>query len=297
VRCALLEQLRRWHIPALVPPHLPGSSGPLKSDCPLECVRACRVCTGCRRDVDRARRQIGINVWIDGKTVRASRAHVPDHQCRCECSLTAATVRRPHRPILWAGRAAAVESPAPRGAGPIGPVPRGADPARFGRCAAATVPRTRRPRAHHARSDPLFTPLERRYNGSGRPVRPRPRPRRAAPHPAVWAACSGRSGRRRRPMGRPREGAKRVLGHFHTGPGRARAAQVGAAASGAPGSSGPAPGRSGPARGGSLAVPRPERASGACLRASRGRSRAERACAKKKRSYGVNTWAWWCEYV
>ena len=186
-----------------------GSSWPPKSDCPLECVRACRVCTGCRRDVDQARRQIGIDVWIDGKTVRASRAHVPDHLCRCEHSLTAATVRRPHRPILWAGRAAAVESPAPRGAGPIGPVPRGADPARFGRCAAATVPRTRRPRAHHARSDPLFTPLERRYNGSGRPARPQQRPGRAAAHAAVLVACSERWRRWRRPAGRSRAGPRR----------------------------------------------------------------------------------------
>ena len=151
-RRALPDQPCRMIIPASSGRRPLGSSWPLKSDYPLECVRACSVCTGCRRDVDRARREIGIDVWIDGKTVRASRAHVPDHQCRCECSLTAATVRRPHRPILWAGRAAAIESPAPRGAGPIGPVPRGADPARFGRCAAATAPRTRRPRAHHARS-------------------------------------------------------------------------------------------------------------------------------------------------
>ena len=132
-RRALPDHPCRMNIPASPGRRPLGSSWPLKSDCPLECVRACRVYTGCRRDVDQGRRQIGIDVWIDGKTVRASRAHVPDHLCRCSHSLTAATVRRPRRPILWAGRAAAIESPAPRGAGPIGPVPRGADPARFGR--------------------------------------------------------------------------------------------------------------------------------------------------------------------
>ena len=192
-----------------------GASELPKSGCPLECVRVCSVCTGCRRDVDRARRQIGINVWIDGKTVRASRAHVPDHLCRCEHSLTAATGRRPRRPILWAGRAAAVESPAPRGAGPIGPVPRGADPARFGRCAAATAPRTRRPRAHHALAlticerpvDAGTTALGGRHgHGRGRGGRRRPRRcgRRARGAPGAgggrWdgraraqSACSGTS--------------------------------------------------------------------------------------------------------
>ena len=74
----------------------------------------------------------------------------------------------------------------------------------------------------------------------------------------------------------------------------ARAAQVRAVVSGALGSFGPAPGRSGPARGWSVAVPRPERASGACLRAARARS-----CAKMRvlTRIGVNTWAWWCEYA
>jgi hypothetical protein len=103
----------------------------------------------------------------------------------------------------------------------------------------------------------------------------------------------GRGGRRRprrcgrRARGAPGAGGGRWDGRARAqsacsgtsirgpGPGRARAAQVGAVASGAPGSSGPATGRSGPARGWSLAVPRPERASGACLRASRDRSRAE----------------------
>ena len=63
--------------------------------------------------------------------------------------------------------------------------------------------------------------------------------------------------------------------------------QVRAVVSGAPGSFGPAPGRSGPARGSSLAVPRVERASGACLRAARGRS-----CAKMRTVRRI-----WCEYV
>ena len=251
--------------------------GPLKSDCPLECVRACCVCTGCRRDVDRARREIGIDVWIDGKTVRASRAHVPDHLCRCSHSLTAATVRRPRRPILWAGRAATVESPAPRGAGPIGPVPRGADPARFGRCAAAIAPRTRRPRAHHATltrcsrlSSAGTTALGGRHGrSSGQGERRRTR-RCWGRARSAGGAGAGRRGGRARPRGA-------VLGHAHVLVCAARAAQVRAAVSGTPGSSAPAPGRSGPARGSSLAVLRPERASGACLCAARGCS-----CAKMR---------------
>ena len=103
-RRALPDHPCRMNIPASSGRRRMGYNGPLKSDCPLECVRACRVCTGCRRDVDQSRRQIGIDVWIDGKTVRASRAHVPDHLCRCSHSLTAATVRRPRRPILSVGR-------------------------------------------------------------------------------------------------------------------------------------------------------------------------------------------------
>ena len=271
-RRALPDHPCRMNIPASPGRRPLGSSWPLKSDCPLECVRACRVHTGCRRDVDQGRRQIGFDVWIDGKTVRASRAHVPDHQCRCECSLTAATVRRPRRPILWAGRAATVESPAPRGAGPIGPVPRGADPARFGRCAAATVPRTRRPRAHHARSDrcsrlsSVGTTAMGGRHGHRSGCCGRRRSRRCE-----WRSRSagGAGGGRRDGRARAR-GA--VLGFAMCWSGRPRAAQVGAVVSGAPGSFGPAPGRSGPARGSSLAVPRPERASDACLRAARGRS-------------------------
>ena len=294
-RRALPDQVRHLNIPAAWVRKDQGGSGPLKSDCPLECVRACRVCTGCGRDVERARRQVCFNPSIDGRMVRASRARFPDLLCRCERSLSTAAYRPPRRPIPWAGRAAAFESPAPRGAGPIGPVPRRAGPARFGRCTAATAPRTRRPRAHHALAlticerpvDAGTTALGGRHgHGRGRGGRRRPRRcgRRARGAPGAgggrWdgraraqSACSGTSIR---------------------ATGRARAAQVGAVASGAPASSGPAPGRSAPARGGSLAVPRPERASGACLRASRGRSRAEWACAKKK---GVNTWVWWCEYV
>ena len=261
--------------------------GPLKSDCPLECVRACSVCTGCRRDVDRARREIGIDVWIDGKTVRASRAHVPDHLCRCSHSLTAATVRRPRRPILWAGRAAAIESPAPRGAGPIGPVPRGADPARFGRCAAAIAPRTRRPRAHHATltrcsrlSSAGTTALGGRHgrsSGQGERRRTRRCWWRAR---SAGGAGTGRRGGRARARGA-------VLGHAHVLVCAARAAQVRAVVSGTPGSSAPAPGRSGPARGSSLAVLRPERASGACLCAARGCSCA---CCEYVS-------VWWCEYA
>ena len=100
----LPDQPCRMNIPAAWVRKGMGRYGPLKSDCPLECVRACRVCTGCRRDVDRARREIGIDVWIDGKTVRASRAHVPDHQCRCECSLTAATCGGPAGPSCGPAR-------------------------------------------------------------------------------------------------------------------------------------------------------------------------------------------------
>ena len=271
-RRALPDHPCRMNIPASPGRRPLGSSWPLKSDCPLECVRACRVYTGCRRDVDQGRRQIGIDVWIDGKTVRASRAHVPDHLCQCSHSLTAATVRRPRRPILWAGRAATVESPAPRGAGPIGPVPRGADPARFGRCAAATVPRTRRPRAHHARSDRCSrlssvgtTAMGGRHgHSSGHGERRWTRRCGWRARSAGGAGAGRRDGRARA------RGA--VLGFAMCWSGRPRAAQVGAVVSGAPGSFGPAPGRSGPARGSSLAVPRPERASGACLRAARGRS-------------------------
>ena len=175
----------------------------------------CSVCTECRQGGDQARRQVGFKVFIDGRMVRACRARFPDLLCRCERSLSTAAYRPPRRPIPWAGRAAAFESPAPRGAGPIGPVPRRAGPARFGRCAAASVPRTRRPRAHHARPDPLFTPLARRYNGSGRPARPWQWPPMAAPEAAVRVACSERWRRRRRPPGRPRAGPRRGarIGH------------------------------------------------------------------------------------
>ena len=180
-------------------------------------MRACSVCTGCRRDVDRARQQIGIDVWIDGKTVRASRAHVPDHLCRCSHSLTAATVRRPRRPILWAGRAATVESPAPRGAGPIGPAPQGADAARFGRCAAAIAPRTRRPRAHHATltrcsrlSSAGTTALGGRHGrSSGQGERRRTR-RCWGRARSAGGAGAGRRGGRARARGA-------VLGHAHVG--------------------------------------------------------------------------------
>ena len=167
-----------------------GSSWPLKSDCPLECVRACSVCTGCRRDVDRARREIGIDVWIDGKTVRASRAHVPDHQCRCECSLTAATVRPPCWPTGWAGTS--------RGGSRALRKVRGRH--------SASNPAPESPSCH---PDPLFTPLERRYNGYGRPARPQKRLLWAAPVAAVRVAFSERWRRRRRPPGRPRAGRRR----------------------------------------------------------------------------------------
>ena len=132
-RRALPDQVRRMNIPASWKRKGMERYGPLKSACPLECVRACRVCTGCRRDVDRARRQVDFNPSIDVRMVRASRARFPDLLCRCERSLSTAAYRPPRRPIPWAGRAAAVESPAPRGAGPIGPVPRWAGPARSGR--------------------------------------------------------------------------------------------------------------------------------------------------------------------
>ena len=284
---ALLDQPCPWNIPASWAHHYCALCGPLKSDCPLECVRACRVYTGCRRDVDQGRRQIGIDVWIDGKTVRASRAHVPDHLCRCSHSLTAATVRRPRRPILWAGRAAAVESPAPRGAGPIGPVPRGADPARFGRCAAATVPRTRRPRAHHARSDRCSRRLERRYNGSGRPARPQKRLLWAAPVAAVRVAFSERWRRRRRPPGRSRAGPRRGARIRHV---LVRAAPGGPSGCGGVGSPGEL-------RAGARSVgPGPGVVPG-CTEAREGVGRVPpcRSCALICENARADTY--WCEYV
>ena len=132
-RRALPDQVRRMNIPASWVRKGMERDGLLKSGCPLECVRVCSVCTECRQGGDQARRQVGFKVSIDGRMVRACRARFPDLLCRCERSLSTAAYRPPRRPILWAGRAAAVESPAPRGAGPIGPVPRWAGPARSGR--------------------------------------------------------------------------------------------------------------------------------------------------------------------
>ena len=281
-RRALPDQPCRMIIPASSGRRPLGSSWPLKSDCPLECVRACRVCTGCRRDVDQARRQIGIDVWIDGKTVRASRAHVPDHLCRCSHSLTAATGGGPAGPSCGpAGRPRSslppLGVPGPSGRYLEGRIPRASEGARPPQCLELGAREPIMPALTRCSrlSSAGTTALGGRYgHGRGREERRRTRRcgRRARSAPGAgggrWdgraraqSACSGTSIR---------------------ATGRARAAQVGAVASGAPGSSGPAPGRSGSARVWSLAVPRPERASGACLRASRGRLRAECACAKKK---------------
>ena len=258
-----------------------------KSGCPLECVRVCSVCTGRQRDVDRARRQVGFNVSIEGRMVRASRARFPDLLCRCERSLCPAACRPPRWPIPWAGRAAGFESPAPRGAGPIGPVPRGADPARFGRCAAAIAPRTR------AR-EPIMPTLTRcsRLSSAGttalggRHGRSSGQGERRRTRRCWWRARSAGGAGTGRRGGRARaRGA--VLGHAMCWSGAARVAQVGAVASGAPGSSWPAPGRSGLARGWSPAMPRPARAPGACVHATRGYYCADAAWCEKK----------WCEYV
>ena len=140
-----------------------------------------------------------------------------------------------------------------------------------------TVPRTRRPRAHHARSDRCSrlasvgtTAMGGRHgHSSGHGERRWTRRCGWRARSAGGAGAGRRDGRARA------RGA--VLGFAMCWSGRPRAAQVGAVVSGAPGSFGPAPGRSGPVRGWSLAVPRPERASGACLCAARGCS-----CAKMR---------------
>ena len=61
----------------------------------------------------------------------SSRASSGPRRARCSWSARRAQWRLCRLPIQWAGGAAAIESSAPRGAGPIGTAPRGVDPAHF----------------------------------------------------------------------------------------------------------------------------------------------------------------------
>ena len=152
------------------------------------------------------------------------------------------------------------------------------------------------PESPSCHPDPLFTPLERRYNGYGRPARPQKRLLWArAPVAAVRVAFSERWRRRRRPPGRPRAGRRRGARTCHV---LVRAAPGGLSGCGGVG-------RPGELRSGARSVGPGSGAVPGCTEAREGVGRVppcrscalicENACTLMCENMRADTY--WCEYV